>query len=260
MNRTVATMLLILSFGLVLGSHAYAEAPLYAGDEIEVKLVSGKTLSGSLLNFDASEVLIATGNQWPESSRHLRAGDIVGIRHRESGEFLALGEWQWLGVRPQQTEQRPLSRAHVIRVKTYDLLPFMALAIAGGVYAGDRFSKAGSESDLASSLHILGEYQKAREFDDLSNTHTTQGYVAALVAAAAFVVACIPTYEEIPLQVSITGEDSIYGLAVPIGRSSGGGAKRAESELKLGLRFPVASAVESSNPHLYQTVALCVRW
>ena len=167
------------------------------GERVEILLRFGELVSGTILEVDSEHISIMRQDKLQGEARIPRAA-VAGIRRAGetvfctlSGEQLPEGSDRLIGPVPVPTR--------TIRVKVYDKLPALGLAIAGGVFAGHRFGQASSEHDLARSLEQLGLSEDAKSLESSADSHEGQAWIGVVIGLVGLVAACIPSYEEIAL-------------------------------------------------------------
>lgn len=190
-------------------------------DKVELWLESREIVRGVLLEVTPENLLVRPYGFLPDEKRIPRS-EIIGIRKKGEEVFYTLtGEPLPADYDPHVFHSREDGRTGrlpptVIRVRVYDKLPFMGIAIAGGVFAGHRYGKASSERELADQLKALGEDGAAQELESEANSHEIEALLGLLIGAAALVYACLPTIEETTLPIVAEHSDGLSSVRVGV--------------------------------------------
>jgi hypothetical protein len=222
-NMQLGRLLCVLLSLLVLCSSSPAPCSDWKvpepGEEVELLLKFGDVLRGTLIDLDSKHISIMREDQVTAEVR-LPIAAVAGIRRPDESAFRTpAGELLPPDFRPEQS--LPIAEVpRKITVKTYDKLPLMGVAIIGGVFAGDRFGKASAERDLGDSMQKLGFAAEAQKLYDSADDHETQAWIGVLIGGLGLLVACIPSEEEIPIDVTSGPDGDVSSVAVSLRLSS----------------------------------------
>ena len=212
-TRTVITLILCLSCAALalIPSRAMSESQDTFADSVEVKLLSDKIIKGVLVKILPKQIIVDQGGDrspFYVPKIRINYSDIAGICRRGETVFLPLNESPILAGRVPNLDIQTVKIRPVYRMRKYDYLPLMGLAILGGVYAGNRFGKASSEQDAADVCQELGLEGMARQLESDAGKHRKQGNIGVVFGLLSLVIACIPSYDEIPLPTVSSSNDS----------------------------------------------------
>jgi hypothetical protein len=186
-------------------------------ENVDLLLESGQVFGGVLLEMTPDEILVRPYGFVP-GEKSIPRSDVVGIRRRGESIFHTLS-----GV-PISADESGRRLPNTIRVRVYNKLPLMSVAIIGGVFAGHRFGEASSEHELADELEKIGEIRSAEKLRDKAKTHEAHAFVGMAIGALALVYASIPTIEEtaLPVTASHSADLSSFRVGFDLTRLLGG--------------------------------------
>jgi hypothetical protein len=238
MRLRLSSLILVIAAALPLlslpGASAAGTNPL-ADRRIEVQLSDSSVVKGILLEVREDRLVVDRGgpNSLLRSAKvDLERARVTGIRRPGRTEFLPLPAeaTDMVGVLialdpdlfPVDASGRRVAPSF-IRVRKYDNLPVLGFAILGGVYAGNRFGRASAERELATYLENNDPGAHTADLRDSAESHEKQAIYGMSLALASLIVACLPSYEEIPipaLSFSSHGEASLM-LSWNLSRGNG---------------------------------------
>ncbi|MFH1219119.1 MAG: hypothetical protein V1694_01525 [Candidatus Eisenbacteria bacterium] len=191
--------------------------------QIDLNLESGNILHGALLDVTPDSLVIDQGGmRFPfyHPIASFSRSEISGIRLRGESAFSPMPPDTTLedtlrGMMSAKSTRDSLETTtdirstgpRYIRVYKYDKLAFVGLTIAGGVFAGDRLSRASAKDDLADFMDTQKQHSLASSLRGDAKDARSQAYFGVAVGLGALVAACWPSHEDI-LVPSVSAENS----------------------------------------------------
>lgn len=224
------------------------------GDEIEVLLQSEEIVRGILMKYTAEHLVVRRQGLFPRNEE-IPCADIKGLRRVEDPEFSEFQIEKFL-YRSGEEDEAVQHSHFTLKVRVYDKLPYMGLAVAAGVFAGDRFARASSERKAADLYEELDLQSVATDLESDASSHELQAWIGVTIAAVTAILASIPDYEEIPIPVVSLRSENLTGVRVGVDMARLLSSEDASGHLP---RSGLASSSDCNYPIIAYPIRSCLR-